>query len=100
MSEHLTRDDFAAQLNTKFDIYLTPEKAAAAELVEVSEIRRYPRQEIFSLIFLFPLDLPLEQRIYSLKHAALGDLELFLVPIEAIGGGIRYEALFNRRAAN
>ncbi|HEX9961142.1 MAG TPA: hypothetical protein VGB00_09435 [Pyrinomonadaceae bacterium] len=100
MSEHLTRDDFAAQLNTKFEIYLTPETAFEAELAEVSELRTYPRQEVFSLIFLFPPDLPVQQRIYGMKHAALGDLELFLVPIEAIADGIRYEALFNRRTAN
>ena len=99
MSEHLTRDAFAEQLNTRFDIYFSPVKPSETQLVEVSELRKYARQEIFSLIFLAPPDVPLEQRIYDVRHAALGALELFLVPIERDESGIKYEALFNRRIA-
>jgi hypothetical protein len=101
MSQDLTRDAFAEQLNTKFKIYFTPEKAAEVELTEVSQLRTYPRQEIFALVFLFPPDLPVEQRIYRMEHDALGALEIFLVPIEKTAdGAVRYEAVFNRLIAS
>lgn len=101
MSQDLTRDAFAEQRNTKFKIYFTPDKAAEAELVEVSQLRTYPRQEIFALVFLFPPDLPAEQRIYRMEHDALGALEIFLVPFEKTAdGAVKYEAVFNRLIAS
>ncbi len=54
------------------------------------------REESFSLIFRGPLNLPLRQRTYSMKHYALGNLEMFLVPVGKDGGGRYYEAVFNR----
>lgn len=96
MLENLTRDAFAEQLNTKFNMYFTPEKAFEVELVEVSELKKLVRQEVFSLLFRVPLDLPVYQRMYQMEHAALGTLELFLTPVERTDEGIIYEAVFNR----
>jgi len=96
MLENLTRDAFAEQLNTKFNVYFTPEKTSAAELIDVSELKKHSRQEVFSLLFLAPLDLPIEQRIYRMQHDVLGDLELFLAPVERTADGIKYESVFNR----
>lgn len=96
MLENLTRDAFAEQLNTKFNMYFTPEKAFEVELVEVSELKKLVRQEVFSLLFRVPLGLPVVQQMYRMEHAALGALELFLTPVEGTEDAILYEAVFNR----
>ena len=54
-----------------------------------------PRREPFSLVFLGPARPVLPQRIYPLENEALGRLEVFLVPIGADAGGVKYEAIFN-----
>jgi hypothetical protein len=96
MLEHLTRDQFAEHLNTTFKIYLTPETSVDAELTEVSEIRKRPRQEAFSLVFLALTNTPFEQAGYKIEHSTLGSDILFLVPIEQTNRGVFYEVLFNR----
>jgi hypothetical protein len=37
----------------------------------------------------------LPQQIYSLDHASMGRLSIFLVPIGADAGGTQYEAIFS-----
>ena len=54
------------------------------------------KEESYSLIFRGPSDEPLRQRAYKMKHHALGDLEIFLVPVGKDDGGRYYEAVFNR----
>jgi hypothetical protein len=54
------------------------------------------KEESFSLIFRGPLAMPLRQRTYRLKHYALGQLEIFLVPVGQDAGARYYEAVFNR----
>jgi hypothetical protein len=50
----------------------------------------------FALEFSGPTEPALDQRIYRLGHPALGELEIFLVPIGIEpAGGRRYEAVFN-----
>jgi hypothetical protein len=48
----------------------------------------------FSLVFLGPGEPMLPQAIHVLRHAGLGVLEIFLVPIERGDDGVRYEAIF------
>jgi hypothetical protein len=38
---------------------------------------------------------PLEQQIYTLRNAALGEVDIFLVPIGQDADGVIYEAVFN-----
>jgi hypothetical protein len=52
------------------------------------------RRRPFSLTFRGPKAPVLEQRIYRLDNAALGTLEIFLVPIGRDAAGLRYEAIF------
>jgi hypothetical protein len=54
------------------------------------------KEESFALIFRGPLDEPLRQRSYKMKHHALGRLEIFLVPVGKDDGARYYEAVFNR----
>jgi hypothetical protein len=95
MSEIPTRDDFAKHLNTKFRVEIGAEKWLEMELTEVTEMRRTTRQESFALIFLAPGDTAPDQRIYQMRHDALGALEIFLVPVSLDKRGLRFEALFN-----
>lgn len=88
--------DFAAQVNTKFRV----NQSVEAELVEVSEIKTYPRQECFSMLFLFPPDFPPYQGCFLFEHPRLGTHEIFVVPIEDASDGIVFEAVFNRLLPN
>jgi Domain of unknown function (DUF6916) len=109
MLDKLTSADFAPHLHTTFHLSLGPwdqphDPAAHGaplplELIEVVDLgadsavapaQRRP----FSLIFHHPGSSYLPQRIYTLEHAALGRLELFLVPIGPDQGGMRYQAIF------
>ena len=49
----------------------------------------------FSLVFRGPPQPLLAQAIHPLDHAALGRLELFIVPIGRDGTGVSYEAIFS-----
>ncbi|MCP5059494.1 MAG: hypothetical protein GY937_22555 [bacterium] len=49
----------------------------------------------FSLTFEAHSASLLPQRIYQVEHAALGRLELFLVPVGREGERVLYEAVFN-----
>lgn len=53
------------------------------------------RSEPFSLVFRGPQELPLDQATYQLQHDRLGELHLFLVPIDQDEEGFYYEAIFN-----
>ena len=49
----------------------------------------------FSLVFTAPTAGPIApQAIYPIEHAALGTLELFVVPIQPKDGSHRYEVIF------
>jgi hypothetical protein len=108
MLDKLTSADFAACLQQRFTLYQGPWDPGAApsgdtldlELVSVAELGEAPAGEVlprrrpFSLIFRAADRGHLPQRTYSLTHADLGRLDLFLVPIGADQVGMRYEAVF------
>ena len=49
----------------------------------------------FSVFWLGPAGSPfLAQGIRTLRHRELGEMELFLVPVEEVEGGVRYQAVF------
>ncbi len=73
-------------------------------LIEAKNIKATPkgpgvpdtvREDPFALLFRGPSDTPLIQRLYSIKHDVLGDLALFLVPIDKDENGIVYESVCN-----
>ncbi|HWT01924.1 MAG TPA: twin-arginine translocation signal domain-containing protein [Pyrinomonadaceae bacterium] len=96
---------FAPYVNTGF-LVLIGRAWKHMKLVEVKNLR--PRkgdgaanslEESFSLTFLASRGQKIEQKVYSIRHAALGKFSLFLVPI---GRRTRttpeyYEAVINRR---
>ena len=93
MLDKLKYEEYAAQSGTNFRL---AENDFDLELVEVTERKITTQQEMFSLIFRGAQDNFLQQKIYRISHASLGDGELFLVPIGLEADGYRYEAGFNR----
>jgi hypothetical protein len=94
MAAHPTRDDFARHVNTLFRLGAAGEDGLT--LVEVSALRSSPRHESFSLLFRGVEARPLPQATWTLGHAALGELDIFLVPVGQDERGRYYEAVFNR----
>lgn len=95
MSELLTKEAFAENLNTKFSIQLEDSKAAELELIEVVEASSTSRQRQFSVFFRGPLEYMLPQGTYHMEHEKMGALDLFIVPVGREQDGFRYEAVFN-----
>jgi hypothetical protein len=52
-------------------------------------------REPFSLLFTTTSKLVLPQRTYALRHAALGAVSVFLVPIGRDADTVTYQAIFN-----
>ena len=48
----------------------------------------------FSLTFEAPHQPALAQRIYRVEHAQLDAMDIFLVPVARVAGGLHYEAVF------
>lgn len=93
---HYTLHQFVPLLGEIFEIIA--ETSIPAVLVEATDLRevqgRGQRSRQFSLVWRGPPGARLDQRIYTLRHAALGDLDLFLVSIGPDSEGMRYEAVF------
>lgn len=98
MSLGLTEQDFAEQVNTKFRIKLDATEAIELELAEVKSYAGNPGDqeglERFSLFFTAPAGIRLPQGTFALDHVTLGELTIFLVPVQH-HNGIQYEAVFN-----
>ncbi len=75
---------------------IAAEPASIEFKLETAEARgEWPGgRQPFSLTFRGPRDPLLPQSIYRLEHAALGALEIFLVPIGRDDAGTCYEAIF------
>lgn len=80
MSDELTRDAFARQLDTQFRVERQDGGTVTLDLVEASEVRLMPGSESFSIVFRGPL----------------GAFDLFIVPIRRDDPGFYYQAVFNR----
>jgi hypothetical protein len=98
MLEDLASSDFFERVGEEFRV-AAGEGIAVLVLTEVTDLARpespSPRRKPFSLIFRGPASPVLPQRIWPLEHAALGKLEIFIVPIGPDDSGMRYEAIFN-----
>ena len=96
MTDTLTHEALGEHLGTKFEVQLEPDKILELELTEISKLKKSERHEQFSIVFLGPNDILLEQGIHQMKHDTFGECELFIVPISQDDRGCRYEAVFNR----
>ena len=96
MEASLTHEAFAQHANTRFRIETDQGAPLELELIEVSELKSYPEQEEFAIVFRGPLNVFLGQGIRMLAHEHMGEFEIFLVPIRQDDDGFYYEAVFNR----
>lgn len=96
MADPLTLDLFAGQLYTRFHLELERNDHAELQLIRTFDLGSTQTHEQFSILFCGPDGQVLPQRIYRLRHADLGTLELFLVPVGRDPQGVLYEAVFNR----
>lgn len=92
--EKLTATDFAGRIQDKFTLSAAG-SALDLVLLELEEFGPAPSgRNAFSLRFLGPPRPILPQAIYRLENAAMGHLDIFLVPLGPKDGGMRYEAIF------
>ena len=96
MEASLTHEAFTQLVNTKFEVRLDQQNGVELELTEVSELKLYPQQEQFAIVFRGPGNMFLDQGMRFLTHEQLGQFEIFIVPIRQDEQGFYYEAVFNR----
>ena len=96
VAETLTHEAFARHLKTKFQVQLDAGNSVELQLIEVSELKSYERQEEFWILFLGPNEFFLGQGTRLVDHDVMGQFDLFLVPIKQDDQGYYYEAVFNR----
>lgn len=102
MTENLTCEQFAQHLGSVFQLLMSSKSPLELKLVEATpyqthfapQDRESAARSPFSLAFQGPLEIELPQKIYTLEHAQLGKLDIFLVPIARRQDGMRYEAVF------
>lgn len=84
--------DFSAAIDSDF----ATDSGESLRLIEATALPGPPgaSREAFSLVFR-GRGAALEQKTHRLRHARLGDLDIFLVPIARDGAGRLYEAVFN-----
>jgi hypothetical protein len=92
----VTADDFESLTDRRFDrVVGEGEPPLALTLTEVRRGRPRPGgREPFALSFVGPSGLTLAAGIQPLRHAHLGDLELFVTPVAGDAHTITYEAVF------
>jgi hypothetical protein len=89
-------EQFAACLNQDFEIVFS-DGTLAVKLSEARPLGTRPEsiREPFALTFLGRAGLRLPQGIYKMRHAQLGEIEIFLVPIAVDQTSSTFEAVFN-----
>src|SRR5688572_24117227 len=90
---------FAEHVSSTFVVDHAEPAAVAFELVSVTD-HSNPHVVQFSLLFRAAARPALAQGLYSMRHALLGDLHLFIVPVQETADGRYYEAIFSRPAAS
>jgi hypothetical protein len=92
----VTAADFEALTDRQFErVAGEGQPALAVRLTEVRRGQPWPGgRDPFALTFVGPADVTLEPGIQPLRHAQIGDLELFLTPVAADAQTRTYEAVF------
>lgn len=90
----LSGRDFEGHLNDAFTVLLGPE-TLQMQLIEVKTMGQGERAGgAFSTLWQGPRSPVLSQGTYEVRHADLGSLAVFLVPVAQKDAGIQYEAIF------
>src|SRR5882762_3981048 len=93
MPARLTELEFSQHVGTKFHRNVDQREIE----LELTEVKGYTSlaieqggMERFSIFFAGPGDPFLPQKVYSLEHERMGEVEIFLVPVAGDGKGYRY----------
>ena len=86
---------FAEDVGAEFAVLGEPGGVFSLTLTKIVQHSKTEHQEAFSLFFHGPRAPFLPQGIRKLRHAKLGELEIFLVPVGQDPDGFEYEAVFN-----
>ena len=99
VADELTPDLFEPLVGTRFHADLGGGQMLELRLDELTRfgaIAGQARPEPFSIVFGAAADRPVGQGVYSLDHAQLARIDIFIVPIgPGADGRRRYEAVFN-----
>lgn len=98
MLEELTIDSFMPHVGTSFWVELpngsrVELRLSRAMKVMESELARLNRHP-FSLFFDGPKSILLQQQIYHVSHAAMAEMDIFIVPIGQSAETYQYEVVF------
>ena len=100
MTDHLDLAGFAERVGDTFvvdaDVDLTLVLAEAKPLSSRPDAAGQDAERSFSLLFRGPIEIPFEQQTVTLRHPALGEFAIFLVPVAQDEHGRQYEAIYNR----
>jgi hypothetical protein len=95
VSQTLDYEAFAECRGQQFAV-IQEEGMLALELNAVEPLPHVPgRAKPFSLFFSGPIVPTLGQMTYRMEHPRLGELLVFLVPVQRTAGAMHYEAIFN-----
>lgn len=92
-------DDFSDRVGSRFAIVTDSPGIPELVLTEAAPLPLHgatdPPRAPFSLVFDQPGTRILPQGLYRLRHADMGDLDIFLVPMAQNPSTVRYCATFN-----
>jgi hypothetical protein len=101
----LTLETFSGHLGDPFLIRpaaptqaVPPDFVVEGRLIEAEALGEAPAAGLrapFSLVFSGASEPILGQGVWRVEHAALGTIELFLVPLQPQPDGARYQVIFN-----
>ena len=92
----LTPADFEPAIGTVFEVDCGAAEPLPIRLSEVVTFTERPgHRQPFALRFEGPDSPVLAHVTHHIAHPDLGDLELFLGPVQSASAGITYEAVFN-----
>ncbi len=102
MLEELELSRFESLVGERFELLMEDAEAVTLELTEANSVGELSakqaaelgKRQPFSLIFRGPAELVLAQATRTLRHPEIGDLTLFLVPIDRNEEGSLFEAVF------
>ena len=90
-----TKQQFLSALDSTFSVDAGNLPGFEMQLLRCDEIVSNEVQENFTLLFRAPSEAPPFQGIFRLTHDALGEMDVFLVPVKRDENGLYYEAVFN-----
>ena len=91
----ITANLMTGHIGSEFAVLGDVSQATVLVLSSVVNHIKTEHNEAFSLFFHGPQAPFLPQGTRRLKHASLGELEIFLVPVARDTDGFQYEAVFN-----